>query len=93
MHSSVGTISGGCRVPNYHALYAGQPENIHVLTFDYQGFGHSTGKLSEAGLILDAITIINWAMSIAGIPASYILIFGHLLGTIVSVAVSSHFAL
>lgn len=93
MHGAAGTVGSGFRVPNYRALSAGQPEKIHVLTFDYRGFGRSSGTPSEHGIILDAITVVEWAMKVAGVPTSRILIFGQSLGTAVSMAISEHFAL
>ena len=59
MHGAGGTVGSGYRVPNYYALSAGQPEKIHVLTFDYRGFGHSTGTPSESRLILDALATVD----------------------------------
>lgn len=93
MHGAAGTVASGYRVPNYRALSAGQPRKIHVLTFDYRGFGRSGGFPSERGLILDALAVVDWAMNIAGIAPSRILVFGQSLGTAVSLAVSEHFAL
>lgn len=92
MHGAGGTVGSGYRVPNYRALSAGQPKKIHVLTFDYGGFGRSRGTPSERGLCLDANAVVNWAIRVAGIPPSRILIFGQSLGTAVSLAVSEHFA-
>ncbi len=93
MHGAAGTVGSGYRVPNYRALAAGQPQNIHVLTFDYRGFGRSRGTPSERGLILDAISVVDWAVNVTGIPPSRILIFGQSLGTAVTLAISEHFAL
>ncbi|KAI4158042.1 MAG: hypothetical protein LQ342_007805 [Letrouitia transgressa] len=93
MHGAAGTIGSGYRVPNYRALSAGHPYKIHVLTFDYRGFGRSRGTPSEHGLRLDAIAVVDWATKVAGIPPSRILIFGQSLGTAVSLAVAEHFAL
>ncbi|KAF7590651.1 hypothetical protein BBP40_002542 [Aspergillus hancockii] len=93
MHGAGGTVGSGYRVPNYRALSAGQPDKIHVLTFDYRGFGRSSGTPSESGLITDALTVVDWAMKVAGIPPSRILIFGQSMGTAVSIAVSKHHAL
>lgn len=93
MHGAAGTVGSGYRVPNYRALSAGQPRNIHVLTFDYRGFGRSRGSPSERGLILDAISVVDWALNVTGIPPSHVLIFGQSLGTAVSLAISEHFAL
>src|SRR5271154_2594021 len=72
MHGAAGTVGSGYRAPNYRALSAGQPGKIHVLTFDYRGFGRSSGTPSESGLILDALAVVHWAMNVAGIPPSRI---------------------
>lgn len=93
MHGAAGTVGSGYRVPNYRVLSAGQPKAIHVLTFDYRGFGRSRGTPSERGLCLDAIAVVDWATNVAGIPASRILIFGQSIGAAVSLAVLEHFAL
>jgi abhydrolase domain-containing protein 12 len=93
MHGAAGTVGSGYRAPNYRALSAGQPEKMHVLTFDYRGFGRSSGTPSERGILLDAIAIVDWATKVAGIPPSWILIFGQSLGTAVSIALSEHFSL
>ena len=93
MHGAAGTVGSGYRVPNYRALSAGQPKKIHVLTFDYRRFGRSQGTPSERGLCLDAISMVEWAMYVAGVAPSRILLFGQSLGTAVNLAVSEHFAL
>jgi abhydrolase domain-containing protein 12 len=93
MHGAAGTVGSGYRVPNYRALSAGQPGKIHVLTFDYRGFGRSTGTPSEDGMTLDALAVIDWAMTVAGIPPARILIFAQSMGTAVSIVVSKHLAL
>lgn len=93
MHGAAGTVGSGYRVPNYRVLSAGQPNKIHVLTFDYGGFGRSRGTPTERGVCLDAIAVVDWATKVAGVPSSRILIFGQSLGTAVSLAVSEHFAL
>lgn len=92
-HGAAGTVASGYRVPNYRALSAGQPPKIHVLTFDYRGFGRSSGTPTERGMILDALSVVEWAMKVAGIPLSRILCFGQSIGTAVNIAVSEHFAL
>lgn len=93
LHGAAGTVGSGYRVPNYRALSAGQPHKIHVLTFDYRGFGRSSGQPSEHGLIQDAIDVVDWALNVADIPPNQIVIFGQSLGTAVGLAVSEHFAL
>ena len=90
---NLGNVGQGWRTDTYRALFAGAPDKIHVLTFDYRGFGHSTGSPSEEGLILDGIAAVNWALKVAGIPSSRILLIGHSLGTAVTTAVAEHFVL
>lgn len=92
-HGAAGTVASGYRAPNYRALSAGSPKKIHILTFDYRGFGRSSSTTpSEHGLILDALAVVDWATEVVGIPPSRILIFGQSLGTAVSLAVMEHFA-
>ncbi|KAF7518095.1 hypothetical protein PCG10_000669 [Penicillium crustosum] len=92
MHGAGGTVASGYQVPNYRALSAGNPGEIHVLTFDYRGSGKSTGTPSETGLIIDALAVEDWAMNVADIPPSQMLIFGQSMGTAVSIAVSKNLA-
>ena len=92
MHGAGGTVGSGYRVPNYRALSAGQPGKIHVLTFDWRGFGRSTGSPSEDGLISDALAVVDWALNVANIPPSRIVIFSQSLGTAVNLAVSKHYS-
>jgi len=72
-------------------MLASQP-NTHVLTIDYRGFGYSTGSPTEAGLITDGTTLVEWVVKVAGIPPDRIVIIGQSLGTAVSSAVALHFA-
>ncbi|KAF2771256.1 abhydrolase domain-containing protein [Teratosphaeria nubilosa] len=90
-YDAAGTVGSGYRTPNYRALSAGQPEKIHVLNFDYRGFGLSPGFPSERGLIFDAVAVVKWAMRVAKIPPSRILIFRQSIGTAVNMAVADHF--
>lgn len=91
-HGAGGTVGSGHRCPNYRALSAGQPDQIHVLTFDYRGFGRSPGTPTERGVIMDAISVAEWAVNVAKVPSSRILIYSQSLGTAVNMAVAEHFA-
>jgi abhydrolase domain-containing protein 12 len=73
-HGAGGNMGSGYRIPNYRALAAGNPDNIHILTFDYRGFGKTPGVPTEQGLIQDAISVVDWALNVAKIPPSRILI-------------------
>ena len=91
-HGAAGTLGSGWRPPSYRAMYAGSPRNIHTVAIDYRGFGSSTGAPSEKGLLTDALTLSDWAMKEAGIPASRIAIFSQSLGTAVSISLIHHLA-
>jgi len=91
-HGAGGNMGSGYRVPNYRALAVGSPDKIHVLTFDYRGFGKTPGVPTEDGIIQDAVAVVDWALNVANIPPSRILIFGQSLGTAVNMAVAEHFA-
>jgi len=92
-HGAGGTVGSGYRCPNYRALSAGQSRNIHALTFDYRGFGRSPGTPTESGLIADALSVAQWAMNVAQIPPSRILIYSQSLGTAVNMAVAELYAM
>ncbi|KAI7498410.1 alpha/beta-hydrolase [Hortaea werneckii] len=92
MHGAGGTVASGYRCPNYRALSAVEPNRVHVITFDYRGFGRSPGSPSERGIIADAISVVEWALHDVGIPPSRILIFSQSLGTAVNMAVAEYYA-
>ncbi|VUC24949.1 unnamed protein product [Clonostachys rosea] len=85
-HGTSGTMASGWRPDSYRSIYAADPTNTHILTFDYRGYGKSSGEPSEAGIIQDALTIATWAMEVAGILPEHIVIYGQSLGSAVSIA-------
>ncbi|KAK3071735.1 hypothetical protein LTR53_008097 [Teratosphaeriaceae sp. CCFEE 6253] len=89
-HGNAGHVAQGWRTDTYRS-FAAQP-NTHVITIDYRGFGYSTGTPTEAGLIIDGTTLVDWVLRVAGIPSERIVIIGQSLGTAVSSAVALHFA-
>lgn len=89
---NAGHVAEGWRPGSLRSLSSGSSTNIHTLIVDYRGFGHSTGDPSEAGLIADGIATVNWAMNVAKIPPSRIVLLGQSLGTAVTTAVALHFA-
>ncbi|KAL8917649.1 MAG: hypothetical protein Q9208_007830 [Pyrenodesmia sp. 3 TL-2023] len=91
-HGNAGTVAQGWRTDTCRALSAGASGNIHVLAFDYRGFGYSTGSPDEQGLITDGVAAVQWAMDIAGIPPERIVLVGQSLGTAVAAAVAEQFA-
>ncbi|KAK2697760.1 hypothetical protein QWA68_002722 [Fusarium oxysporum] len=91
-HGTSGTMASGWRPDSYRSLYSADPVNTHVLTFDYRGYGESTGSPSEDGIIMDAVTVANWAIHTAGIPPEGIVIFGQSLGSAVAIALVNELA-
>ncbi|KAI9765693.1 MAG: hypothetical protein M1835_007337 [Candelina submexicana] len=92
-HGNAGHVGQGWRTDTYRAISSGSTEHIHVLTFDYRGFGRSSGSNpTEEGLITDGIAAVTWALEVAGIPLERIVLLGQSLGTAVATAVAEHFA-
>lgn len=56
-----------------------------AVIYDYRGYGKSTGKPSEKGLLADARAVWNWLVFNRGYSANDILLFGNSLGGAVSV--------
>jgi abhydrolase domain-containing protein 12 len=73
-------------------LSEGSTSNIHILAIDYRGFGLSTGFPTEDGLITDGFAAVDWALSVAQVSASRIVILGQSLGTAVTAGVVERFA-
>ena len=71
----------------------GSADKIHVVTIDYRGYGRSTGSPTEAGLILDGIALVRWALEVARIPPNRIVLIGQSLGTAVTAAVAEQYAM
>lgn len=92
-HGTSGTIGSTVRPDSYRNLYAAAPEKVHVLSFDYGGYGLSDGAPSERGLLLDALATVNWATEVARIPPDRIILYGQSLGSAVAVTVAEHLAL
>ena len=91
-HGTAGCIASGWRPDSYRALSSTVPGKIHVLAFDYRGYGLSTGIPSEAGLPKDASAVVHWAINEARVPPSRIAVYGQSLGTAVAIATVQHFA-
>ncbi|KAK3368341.1 Alpha/Beta hydrolase protein [Podospora didyma] len=91
-HGAAGTLGSGWRPPSYRAMSATSPNKIHTIAIDYRGFGASTGRPTEEGLLLDALTLAEFALKDANIPPSRIAIFGQSLGTAVGISLAHHMA-
>lgn len=84
VHGNAANLGSGYR-PNIYRNFVSMstPSHpVHVIAFDYRGFGISTGTPSEEGLITDALTVINYLTSPPlSITPSRIAIVGESLGT------------
>ena len=88
---NAGHVAQANRPDSYHALT--DTSSYHVIAFDYRGFGRSTGVPSEAGLIDDAAAVVDWAVKVAKVPPSRIVLLGQSLGTAVASGVAERYAL
>lgn len=91
LHGAAGTLGSGWRPQSYRALSAADT-NVHVLVIDYRGFGTSTGWPSEAGLLTDALTLVDFATKTAHIPPERIVLFAQSIGTAVALSLTHHLA-
>lgn len=91
VHGNAGHVAQNARAPQYRMLSDSHP-NWHVIALDYRGFGHSTGQPTEDGLITDAATLVNFALTTLNIPPSRILLLGQSLGTAVASATAEKFS-
>lgn len=92
MHGIGGNLASGGRPISYRLLYSAAPDHIHILAFDYRGFGLSRGKPSEQGLVTDANAAFWWATQVASVPPERIILFGHSLGSAVAIALTNQLA-
>lgn len=88
---NAGHVGQTFRPDSYRTLT--DTSSFHLVAVDYRGFGHSTGVPGEKGLIEDAATLVNWAVQVAEVPPSRIVLLGQSLGTAVVSGVAERFAL
>ncbi|KAM5496228.1 putative acylglycerol lipase [Microsporum canis] len=91
LHGNAADVGTGYRPKVYqNFLSTSTPSRpVHVIAFDYRGFGKSTGKPTEEGLITDALTVVNYLTSPPlSISPSRIIIAGQSLGTAVASALA-----
>jgi pimeloyl-ACP methyl ester carboxylesterase len=101
-HGNAAHLASAWRPAAYiQQLGLSTPERpLHVITFDYRGFGLSTGSPTEAGLTTDSEALLSFLTGLTpnsspihsarrslSIPPSSIILFGQSLGTAVATAV------
>jgi len=85
-HGNGGDISDAARQEHYAAL---RQLGLHLLAFDYRGYGESDGEPTEAGVYRDADAAYAYLRDALGVPPKRILVFGHSLGSAVAVDLAS----
>lgn len=82
LHGNAGSRAGWHRVQLYKVLTA---LGYHVITFDYRGYGDSSGAPTEDGVCEDSISMYKWLKQ-QGVTDIYI--WGHSLGSGIAVKVT-----
>ncbi|KAI0144287.1 Alpha/Beta hydrolase protein [Xylariaceae sp. FL1272] len=91
-HGATGSLASIWRPESYRALSSASPYKIHVLAFDYRGYGLSEGSPNEKGLQKDVLAAFSWATEVAQIPPLRIVIFGQSLGSGVAISLARDLA-
>ena len=81
-HGNGGALA--LRAPRFEPLVA---DGAGLLALSYRGYGGSTGRPSEAGLLRDADAV--YAFAAARYPAERLVLYGESLGTAVAVALAA----
>ncbi len=63
--------------------------DTQVLLFDYRGYGLSTGKPTQAGLLRDGEAVVSYVERNLGVPRDRMVYFGNSLGTGVAVLLAA----
>ena len=85
-HGNAGNLSEFDRPLHYAGL---RRLGLSLLAFDYRGYGESGGAPSEQGLYRDADAAYRYLRHTRGVPADRIVVFGHSLGSAVSIDLAS----
>ena len=81
MHGNAGNIADRLD----QAVEMKRALGVSSFMFDYRGYGKSEGRPSEKGLYLDAEAAFKWLTETRGINPGKIILYGHSLGSAVSV--------
>lgn len=81
-HGNYGNIGYGGR-PQFYAWF--RDLGVNLLAYDYRGFGESDGIPSEEGVYADATAAYRYLTDSLAVPPSRIVLFGHSLGTGVTI--------
>lgn len=88
-HGNFGNIGYGGR-PQFYAWF--RDLGVNLFAYDYRGFGASDGIPSETGVYADAEAAYGYLTDSLHVPPSRIILFGHSLGTGVTIELARHVA-
>lgn len=86
-HGNYGNIGYGGR-PQFYAWF--RDLGVNLFAYDYRGFGASEGSPSESGMYADAAAAYRYVTDSLHVPPSRIVLFGHSLGTGVTIELARH---
>jgi hypothetical protein len=86
-HGNYGNIAYGGR-PQFYAWF--RDLGVNLFAYDYRGFGESDGAPSESGVYADAAAAYRYLTDSLRVPPSRIVLFGHSLGTGVTIELARH---
>ena len=86
-HGNFGNVGYGGR-PQFYAWF--RDLGVNLFAYDYRGFGASDGVPSEAGVYSDASAAYRYLTDSLHVPPSRIILFGHSLGTGVTIELARH---
>ena len=86
-HGNYGNIGYGGR-PQFYAWF--RDLGVNLFAYDYRGFGASEGSPSEPGVYSDAAAAYRYLTDSLHVPPSHIVLFGHSLGTGVTIELARH---
>jgi len=86
-HGNYGNIGYGGR-PQFYAWF--RDLGVNLFAYDYRGFGASDGTPSEPGVYADADAAYRYLTESLHVQPSHIILFGHSLGTGVTIELARH---
>ena len=81
MHGNAGNVADRLD----QAMEMKRALGVSSFMFDYRGYGKSTGRPTEKGLYEDAEAAFRWLTETRGVDPGHIILYGHSLGTAVTV--------
>jgi fermentation-respiration switch protein FrsA (DUF1100 family) len=86
-HGNYGNVGFGGR-PQFYAWF--RDLGVNLFAYDYRGYGASGGVPSEDGVYADAAAAYRYLTDSLRVPPSRIILFGHSLGTGITIELARH---